>query len=105
MDWITFISIVAIPAFGVAIAATIWCYRDNRSTIRFNENRFYETCQRHEKEMADLRLQVQQAQHQLMVGIMEKYATKEELREMKGEILAAIGDVRRTIIKHEEASR
>lgn len=104
MDWINFVSIVAVPAFLTAIGCTIWCYRDNRSSIRFNENRFYETCQRHEKEMAALQLLVHQTQSALMVGIMEKYATKDELREMKGEILAAINSVQSTI-KREGISR
>lgn len=86
MNWQVFLEVIAIPAWGLNMAAIGWAYIDLRASIRFNEKR-------HEAELAALRLQMQALQLEIVKG----YVPKDDVLRLENRIIEAISKLERKI--------
>lgn len=86
MDWQQIFQVIAIPAWGLNMAAVAWAYIDLRASIRFNEKRI-------DVELAALRLQQQGLQLEMIKG----FVAKDEVLRLENRIIEAIGKLERKI--------
>jgi hypothetical protein len=98
MDWLQFLSLIAVPAYGAQIGLMIWAYRDLRSSVRFNENRNHETGKRLDADIAAIRLQIATDK----LEALQRYVPRDELDKTERRILEAIAKLEKALDRHRE---